>query len=265
MALGEKEAVIMALKPAAEGNLAALDATGQLQDSAKQVSDFAPAPLHTTLTLYINADTGNDSHSGLSAAQAKKTLAAMLASIPRDLGGNTVTIHLCGTFSEQLTFQDFHNGELLLSGSPESPAVFTNSGTVNLNNAHITLQYLHISGSQFTHALVLRDNQSIALVECTFDASSGGNGPLLQRNGNALLNNCVINNAANVALLSNSGVVAILNLSGSNNGVAIKTGNSFYKESGITLVTGISIGANIQFQIETGGVIFNNGELYGGA
>ena len=83
-------------QPVVAGNFAAFTKDGQIIDSEKSAADFAPAPLDRNLTLYVNADSGNDSSDGLSAGSAKRTITGALNTLPRDLGGYTATIKLYG-------------------------------------------------------------------------------------------------------------------------------------------------------------------------
>lgn len=250
--------------PAAAGNLAALSATGDLQDSGKQVSDFSPAALQANITLYVNSATGNDTNNGTQ-SEPYLTLAAALGSLPKDLGGYTVTINVSGTFSEAFQFGGFHNGEIVITGTQQNPANFTNSGTVYLNDVFLTLQYITFSGSQSTHPLIVRDNGSVLIDTCTFDASAGGNGPLARRNKLVQLRNCTVNNASGTAFLAPSGLVTVQNLGGSNNGIAISVGDAFYNEIGSVIASGFNISATTQAAVYLNSLFYLNGAIYGGA
>lgn len=250
--------------PSSAGNLAALSVTGDLQDSGKQVSDFSPAALQTNITLYVNSATGNDTNNGTQ-SEPYLTLAAALGSLPKDLGGYTVTINVSGTFSEAFQFVGFHNGEIVITGTQQNPANFTNSGTVYLNDVFLTLQYITFSGSQSTHPLIVRDNGSVLIDTCTFDASAGGNGPLARRNKLVQLRNCTVNNASKTAFLAPSGLVTVQNLGGSNNGIAISVGDAFYNEIGSVIASGFNISATTQAAVYLNSLFYLNGAIYGGA
>ena len=212
---------------------------------------FAPAPVASTTVLYVNADSGSDSRDGKSAEHAKKTLAAALATLPKDLGGKSVTINLSGTFDELADIQDFLHGDLTLQGDEGAHASFTNAGTIYSNDVLLTINNVDFSGTASSHVLIIRDNKSVVIENSVMDATAGGNGPMMR-------------NASRDALLVNSGVVSVLNLSGSSNNTGVKCGNSYYRETGIVIANGLTISASVQFQSEQGGVIFNDGKLYGG-
>ena len=225
---------------------------------------FAPAPVASTTVLYVNADSGSDSSDGKSAEHAKKTLAAALATLPKDLGGKSVTINLSGTFDELVNIQDFCHGDLTLQGEEGAHGRFTNAGTIYSNDVLLTINNVDFSGTASSHVLIICDNKSVVIENSVMDATAGGNGPMMRRNGYVFFNNCSISNASRDALLVNSGVVSVLNLSGSSNNTGVKCGNSYYRETGIVIANGLTISASVQFQSEQGGVIFNDGKLYGG-
>lgn len=96
MALGDIHAVAMAVNNPVAGNLAALNADGQLIDSGSCPSSFADAPLKQNVTLYINAVMGSDKNDGLTINVPKQTITGALNTLPSDLGGFTATIKLFG-------------------------------------------------------------------------------------------------------------------------------------------------------------------------
>ena len=255
---------VLEAQPVVAGNFAALTKDGQIVDSQKSAADFAPAPLDKILTLYVNATTGSDSNDGLDAGHAKRTLTAALSLLPKDLGGKSVTINLSGTFDDVMNIQDFCHGDLTLQGEEGAHAVFTNAAILYSNDVLLTLNDIDLSGSYSSHVAVIRDNKSVMIDNSVMDAAAGGNGPMMRRNGYVLIRDCTINNASRTALLANSGIVSIINLSGSNNGIGILAGNSFYKENGIAIASNITIAATAKFSIQQGGVLFHDGILYGG-
>lgn len=255
---------VLEAQPVVAGNFAALTNDGQIVDSQKSAADFAPASLLATTVLYVNASTGNDSNDGRSTDRAKRTLAAALALLPKDLGGKSATINLSGTFDEIMNIQDFYHGDLTLQGEEGAHARFTNAGIIYFNDVLLTLNNIDLSGSYSSHVAVIRDNKSVMIDNSVMDAAAGGNGPMMRRNGYVLIRDCTINNASRTALLANSGIVSIINLSGSNNGIGILAGNSFYKENGIAIASNITIAATAKFSIQQGGVLFHDGILYGG-
>ena len=255
---------VLEAQPVVAGNFAAFTKDGQIVDSQKSAADFAPAPLDKILTLYVNATTGSDSNDGLDAGHAKRTLTAALSLLPKDLGGKSVTINLSGTFDELVNIQDFCHGDLTLQGEEGAHGRFTNAGTIYSNDVLLTINNVDFSGTASSHVLIIRDNKSVVIENSVMDATAGGNGPMMRRNGYVFFNNCSISNASRDALLVNSGVVSVLNLSGSSNNTGVKCGNSYYRETGIVIANGLTISASVQFQSEQGGVIFNDGKLYGG-
>lgn len=96
MALGDIHAVAMAVNNPVAGNLAALNADGQLIDSGSCPSSFADAPLKQNVTLYINAVVGSDKNDGLTIDTPKQSFTGALNTLPSDLGGFTATIKLFG-------------------------------------------------------------------------------------------------------------------------------------------------------------------------
>ena len=243
---------------AVQGNFVGFGADGQLIDSGLTM------PLKNNLTLYVNSISGNDNNDGLSSTMAKKTVLNTLNTLPKDLGGKTITINLVGNFSEKVDILNYSNGYLNFLGEDSSHASFTNATSINNNTAKISFQYIDFSGSTSTHVITARDNNSLVINDSIMDASEGGNGPIFRRNFYVAVNDCEINNASTNAVLCCDGLTSIINLSGSNNGIGVLSGSTFYKETGIVVGSNITIQAISQFSTQQGGIIFNNGALYGG-
>lgn len=109
---------------AVAGNLVALTADGNIQDSGKRSADFCPALLAKSFELFVDAVPGSDSNNGLSAAHPKKTISSVINAIPRLLTDGRVLINITpGEYREDLTIQGF-----IGVGPCKNPSIFLPPG-----------------------------------------------------------------------------------------------------------------------------------------
>lgn len=145
------------------GNLASLDAGGNLQDSGKKPSDFALATdltSHTSatlttgvhgiattadMTLYVDATNGDDSNPGTQ-SEPLQTIQAAINKIPQ-IVNHTVTINVApGTYNESPTIEGFvGKGIIQLFGGSDltSATNYVITGQLKIEN---TGCYISITG-----------------------------------------------------------------------------------------------------------------------
>lgn len=113
---------------------------------------FAPAPLTKNLTLYVNAETGNDSNDGLSAGAAKRTIQSAIDAVPKNLGGYKVVIEIAdGDYTDQAPrLYGFFGGadregysDILLLGASRKGTILGNIASV-LPSANIGISRLSV-------------------------------------------------------------------------------------------------------------------------
>lgn len=95
--------------------------SGRLNNIETFLSAVDDKVLTAGVTMYVKRDTGSDSNSGTSSANAKKTLQSVLNALPPNLGGYTVTINISGSSSgdpeSAVSFLNFHGGRINISGT----------------------------------------------------------------------------------------------------------------------------------------------------
>ena len=102
----------------------AIDITLQDHDDRLFYLDYCTLALSPSLypdgeyNIYVNTDTGSNSNTGMSSAQAKKSLQGALDIVPKNLAGWTVIIHLTGmTKDVAATMANYNGGVIRLVGS----------------------------------------------------------------------------------------------------------------------------------------------------
>lgn len=260
MALGIKAPVTMAVKDASAQNLALLTKDGQLLDSGKKLTHFTPAPLDQDLTLYVNADTGDDSNDGLSEAHAKCTLAAALELVPCDLGMNTVKIYAVGTFYEPLLLRNYRGGYLFIYG--DSQTKLTRGVTISYCTSYVELKHLNMSGNMYGNILDIAQTLYTTINSCNIDASEAANGVgvYLQKGGTCHLTLCNISNAS-VAISCSGGIMRASRVGGSDNSIGYAAGNTVSGCSGTIYIHQNQMSATVQTSKEAGGIVFLEGEI----
>lgn len=83
---------------------------------AGNITSYVSPPLGydgetTEMVIYVNAATGNDSNNGLTAATAKKTIAAAMNLMPR-VSPRRRYLYMIGDFNEFVSFNGFIGGEI---------------------------------------------------------------------------------------------------------------------------------------------------------
>lgn len=242
------------------GNLVIFNESGELQDGRRSINDFALAPLNQNLTLYVNADTGNDSNDGLSAESSKRTLTATLGLIPKNLNSKSVTINTIGSFSEQLRLYGFFGGSIKISGDDKT--FLTNGINVTYCTAYIWLKNLNISGNVYGDVIDISYSTCATVERCNIDATNA-----TQRIG-IMASNCpalsvifgTIDNAA-VACMSRLSVINAYNISGNTNDVGYQAGNLNTATAGFIFIYSSKMTASIETKKEVGGIIFKDGVI----
>ena len=254
--------------PSAAGNLATLSASGDLQDSGKQPSDFASAPLSSDLTLYVST-TGNDSNDGLSAGTAKRTIQAAVDSIPKNLGGHSVTIEIAdGDYTDAgpVSLYGFFGGssqrgdapELLFRGASRDGTIVGSISAV-LPGIRGCITNLSVSVTDRSsgiywvgHCRVWRAN-----VNVTYDGYGYGIGA---GDGFMILED-VCSNGPNAAV-STAGILYVNNLSGASVTAIIVGGSSPFAQPAFAIVNNNTVEAtSTKYAKYSGAVIFENGVL----
>lgn len=77
----------------------------------------APAPLSSSITLYVNGTAGNDNNPGTK-SEPFRTLQAAINSVPKNLGGYSVSINIVGDVGDTSTISilGFYGGSIIVSG-----------------------------------------------------------------------------------------------------------------------------------------------------
>lgn len=132
-------------------------------------SDIGVNPVVTsTRTIYV-ATTGNDTSGTGGSSAPYATIGKALSTIPKDLGGNIVTVIISsGTYSESLVgIKWFSNGELRLQASDgTNKPVISNGIEVSRCTAHIVITNLKCNSSATVSGFTINTSTSVYLTNC---------------------------------------------------------------------------------------------------
>lgn len=241
------------------GGIASLDSGGQLP--------YAQTPhLTSSVTLYVNASTGDDSNPG---TQSKpfKTIQAAINSLPKDLGVTAATINVAnGNYQEDILISGFYGGSypglsivgiqntINESAIVKSIRIFGCSTKVILNGLYINGVYSGIS---------VAITASRALLQYLYVDITVGYGIVVgdQISADALLVNCNINGATLVGLLSHNGGTAVVGGGTiSNCGIGVSAGSNSSGTPGIAFRSS----QNVAFSGNTvNSAAYYNGQIWG--
>ena len=221
---------------------------------------FAPAPLSKNLTLYVNAATGSDSNDGLDAGRAKRTVAAALSLVPKDLGLRLVIINAIGVFDETVNLRSFENGIIELVGDGSTQI---NRGiNVSACTAPIKLKSINLSGNGLDQVVGITYSTYVSLSSCNIDAAAALNkyGVTVNDGGFIYIYDVSVNHAER-ALVCGSGIMDVRNVTGADNEIGLIAGNPSGGAAGIILATSSNLGATTEIAKHFGGVVFKEGVL----
>lgn len=243
--------------PSSAGNLAALDAEGNLLDSGKTESDFAPSPLKQNIILYVNADTGSDSNDGLAPERAKKTIMAAVNSIPKDLGGFQAVINLAaGTYTETVAVNGFYGrGASARAGvnfyGEDGTTIINGNVSVN-SDSGVFFQYVKIQGllaAYYSRLYIIQSsvsNNGLFAIDLIASDMYGYSLEIQNSTGTGIR---VLGNAF------------ISNISGNVSGVGILAGSNDSGIPGLVVIGNNTMTAGTKYQKAYGGAIIENGVL----
>lgn len=256
--------------PSAAGNFAALDAEGNLQDSRKTASDFAPAPLSSNLTLYVNTETGSDSNDGLTAEQPKKTIMSAVNAIPKNLGGYKAEISIAaGTYPEAVMIEGFYGanysnnfGISLIGADMETVSI--TGGIAGLGcRVPLRITDLSVSGSLSGNVVSARQCTFLSCASCSIDGSgiTVGSSAVYFEMSNASIYYTTISNTQGAAVLGTAGTLYANDLSGNSNSIGIQAGSDGNALPALIVVGTVNLTAETKYKKVRGGVVLENGVL----
>lgn len=270
MAAGDKKSVVMVPSTTINGDIPVFGKNGQLISSGKNTSDFSPAPLTRSLTLYVNSNTGDDSNTGTE-LQPFQTIMQAINSVPKNIGGNAVTINVAGgSYPETVNISGFYGANYLnLYGIKivgESRESVNISGGIAAYGCRIPILFQDFSviGPVSINAVSARQCHYIKCRGLNIDGSAltGSTGAIYFEESNATLYDISVSNVSGgPAVTANECVVFVNSLTGSNNTIGIRAGNSGSATPGLIVAGTVTLTADTKYQKIAGGAIIENGVL----
>lgn len=173
--------------------------------------------LHSDITVYVNASTGNDSTGAGTSASPYKTIAKALASIPSNVGDKVAEINIAaGTYDENLTIRGF--GGLI--------KLYT-AGVVNIGSLRVEGCNVYQYGSQtnYKRGLVLEHGACYTGSSIMYVSEAGTVG-IGVRNGSKfiLYNTATVSYTTSVAIeASGSSMIYIATVAGTSNPIGLRS------------------------------------------
>ena len=216
--------------------------------------------------LYVNASSGNDGNDGLSSSKAKKTIMAAINSLPKNLGGYSVTINIsAGTYPETVSVNSFYGG----SGSGikmlgvSNQTFITGGFSCAGDSVIVHAQNLTISGDTIGCTVLATGCLYLQLNRCTIDASRATlYGVLSEYSNMSIFTTSVSNcNATYGSIVSNGATLYMNGITGTGNNLGIVAGSSASGLPGLVVIGINGMTATTKYQKVNGGAIIENGVL----
>ena len=231
---------------------------------------FAPAPLDKNLTLYVNADIGNDSNDGLTAENPKKTIMAAVNVIPKNLGGFSAKINIAnGIYPESVDIRGFYGSNygnlygIQLVGNERDTTHIT-GGIAGLGcRIPLLVMELSVSGLNSSNVVSFRQCGAVGLIRLNVDGKQvvSNSAAVFFESTNGVLRELKVDNCPGMAVGVTGGTAYIQVLSGENNEIGVQAGNSAYGFPGLVVVGTNTMTANTKYSKVLGGAIIENGVL----
>lgn len=175
-------------------------------------------------TIYVGP-TGSDTTGRGTAEAPFASLTKALYEIPKDLGGQTITINVAaGTYTESnVGISDFYGGVLKIIGIQSNHPVFTQGITVSNVKAQIIFQYIDSQCTESRAGYVFQSCPDAQLNECVVTGDGTGNGFFSYVLSKVHVYGCSVNNA-HIALCCERGNMYVAGAGGTGNKYAAVTG-----------------------------------------
>lgn len=147
--------------------------------------------------IYVGP-TGNDTTGDGTQAKPYASLAKALSVIPKDLGGQTITINVAaGTYTETgVNITDFYGGQLSIVGDSTTPPTFTNRIYCMYCSARISFKYINTVAPVDWGGFSVSRCAMVEFNDCNVNATTQGKGFGIYSAflSEVYVHNCEINN-----------------------------------------------------------------------
>lgn len=209
--------------------------------------------------LYVGP-TGNDTTGNGTQEKPFASLTKALSVIPKDLGGQTITINVAaGTYTEtNPNINDFFGGTLQIIGDETNPPTFTSRINCDNCKCKLSLKYINAKAPEDWAAFAFSRCINVEVNDCKAIATTSGKGFGIYSSflSTVYCHNCEINNC-NYGVCCAWGDLYVSALTGSGNNYAA-TATQGGKIGIGTSVPGYTIA---QYQTFQGGRIYKDGQI----
>lgn len=179
-------------------------------------------------TVYVAASGSNTLGDG-SSTSPYATIAKGLSTLPKNLNGFDVNIHVAtGTYNEDVSVSGFFGGNIILSGVSGGSITIKSLTVKDGASLHLSSNIsVGVNGSAGTAGIVVQQGKLLSFATNVFVTAAQNIGVYVARGGFAMFGNLGVSNSKTIAVQATSGAtVYIDSLLGTNNsGIAIQSGN----------------------------------------
>lgn len=184
--------------------------------------------LASAKTVYVSGS-GSDTLGNGSSTSPYATITKALSTLPKNLNGYDVTIHVAtGTYNADVVVSGFFGGNVILSGVSGGSITIKSLTVKDGASLHISSNIaVGVSGSAGTAGIVVQQGKLLSFATNVFVTASQAVGVYVARGGFAMFGNLGVSNSTSIAVQATGGATVFIdNLIGaSNTGMAIQSGN----------------------------------------
>ena len=219
----------------------------------KALFDKKADALTEDVTIYVSKS-GNDSTAEGTSAKPYLTIQAALASIPKNLNGHIVKIHIgAGTYTEAPSIDYFADGRVTLTGTTGAAVKIQGQLRIRKTGVNIEDINLTIVGS---YVYVTEGGWVNLDTSATLVCSGADYGLFVRYGSNACMGGkLTINNTTNSAVrVGENSTAYIFDATGSGNAAGL------YAQGGTIWIRSQSIGSTTEYSTAHGGRIYNGAQ-----
>ena len=220
-------------------------------------------PAKADIDFYVTPD-GNDSTGDGTEAKPFRQIQKAIDSLPKNLGGKTIRIHIASGEYVSVNVEGFYGGNQsgganLRINSDGTDGVIIN-GYVRVRGCDVQVSFgkATLRGSAVGYDVIAYGCKYVSFVGLICSDTSSKKGIVVDTCSYVMVNGCTLSNKE-IALEAYGSMVMTHSLKGTNNAYGIKSGNSDAGLASLVYVAYRAITATTLYTKANGGLIFENG------
>ena len=208
---------------------------------------------NTLVHLYVSPD-GNDATGDGTAEKPYRQIQRALDTLPKNLGYNSVQIHVAPGGYAGFEVSGFYGGR---SNSAGISIIGDSADTTTITGAVFvaSCSYVNFEKLHFTNGMSILATRFFRMFNSTVDGTATETGIWIQTTNTAMLNTVTVKDKTKYAINVDGSMAFLSNISGANGGVGLLCGNDSTINPGFAIITGFSMTGNPAARVRRGGVI----------